>query len=141
MYRELTGFLLQTIFADRTYSKPFFVTYFNTSLFTLPLFSIILRRLWRLWRTHRLVEINSVASLLRHLDEHDSHKIEVEDEQTMLQSSGDEDSSTDNGPPLVPVLPESENHAQSKLGLRATARLSIKFCLLWVRSGLNSNNE
>lgn len=100
---------------------------------------MIIRRLWSLWRTHRLVEINSVASLIRHLDEHDSHdKMEVEEEQTMLQAAGDGDGDgleepNGNGPPVVPVLPKSDGHGQSKLGLRATARLSIKFCLLWVR--------
>ncbi|KAG2416448.1 hypothetical protein HFD88_007663 [Aspergillus terreus] len=129
-----SNFLASTIFADDTYSKPFFVTYINTSLFILPLFTIVLGRVWRLWRTNKLSHVRSFGDLLRHLDA-DSSQAET---QSILHH-GAEGRDSDDGP----VDPESWNAARvtaalddktqpSKLGLKATARLSFEFCLLWV---------
>ncbi|KAJ5832185.1 hypothetical protein N7474_000496 [Penicillium riverlandense] len=122
---------LQTIFADNTYSKPFFVTYVNTSLFILPLFTILFRRLWRLWRSRRLSQITSFQSLLRHLDSHDP---KAEEEQAILHAAAAEDDFHGH------ERRESAQYVRSmlkdpnaKLGLKATAKLSFEFCLLWVR--------
>ncbi|KAE8331651.1 hypothetical protein BDV39DRAFT_168288 [Aspergillus sergii] len=119
-----SNFLASTIFADDTYSKPFFVTYINTSLFMLPLFMIIFGRTWRLWRSGKLSQIHSFQSFLRHIDSHDpdaettgrDNAYEPADPETwntaMLDSGGKEEESV-------------------KLGLRATAKLSLQFCMLW----------
>lgn len=89
------------------------MTYINSSLFIVPLFSIILGRLFKLWRQGRLPQIDSVESLLLHLDSHDSK-------------------------PQAPFADiqqnEDEVDGSAKLGLRATAKLSFQFCLLWVRN-------
>ncbi|KAK9642650.1 hypothetical protein HCH54_008082 [Aspergillus fumigatus] len=113
-----SNFLASTIFADNSYSKPFFVTYINSSLFIIPLFSIILGRLFKLWRQGRLSQIDSIQSLLLHLDSHDSKREALD----MPHPSPFADRQ------------QSENEVDSygKLGLRATARLSFQFCLLWV---------
>ncbi|KAH1542689.1 hypothetical protein KXV74_009590 [Aspergillus fumigatus] len=107
-----------TIFADNSYSKPFFVTYINSSLFIIPLFSIILGRLFKLWRQGRLSQIDSIQSLLLHLDSHDSKREALDVPH----------------PSSFADRQQSENEVDSygKLGLRATARLSFQFCLLWV---------
>ncbi|GIJ86148.1 hypothetical protein Asppvi_005022 [Aspergillus pseudoviridinutans] len=111
-----SNFLASTIFADNSYSKPFFVTYINSSLFIIPLFSIILGRLFKLWRQGRLSQIDSIPSLLLHLDSHNS-KPEAPD--VLHPSSADRQQS------------ENEVDGSVKLGLRATAKLSFQFCLLW----------
>ncbi|RHZ70412.1 hypothetical protein CDV55_108328 [Aspergillus turcosus] len=84
---------------------------FMSSLFIVPLFSIILARLFKLWRQNRLSQIDSVQSMLLHLDSHDSK-------------------------PQAPFADiqqsEDEVDGSAKLGLRETAKLSFQFCLLWV---------
>lgn len=130
----------QTIFADDTYSKPFFVTYVNTSLFVLPLFIILLARLWRLWRLNKLGQITSWRSLLAHLDSHAGSVDEGTevDEAVLRVSNFNGDDRSDDG-----LLDESrlslsgednkvESRPASKLGLKETAKLSLGFCLLWV---------
>lgn len=108
----------KTIFADRTYPKPFFVTYTNTSMFIMPLFFILGRRTWALWRHRKLSQITSFRSLLRHLDSHDPKA----EEESMLHHDSDEEGGRS----------RSSQNAGQKLGLKATAKLSVQFCLLWV---------
>ncbi|PYH44595.1 DMT family transporter [Aspergillus saccharolyticus JOP 1030-1] len=115
-----SNFLASTIFADNTYSKPFFVTYVNTSLFILPLFTIIASRVFRLWRAGKLCRIRSVQSLLQHLDAHDTHG-----QGRRISGWGDEDAGSRGG------SPERRREGSSRLGLRETAMLSFQFCLLW----------
>lgn len=118
---------IQTIFADNTYPKPFFVTYVNTSLFVLPLFTILFSRTWALWRSSKLAHVNSFRSLLRQLDSED---LKAEEQQSILQA-GLIDESQDNEINSVSARSTADD-AHSKLGLRATAKLSLEFCLLWV---------
>lgn len=131
-----SNFLASTIFADNTYSKPFFVTYINTSLFTLPLFSIIIGRIWRLWRSNKFARIDSLSSLLRHIDSHDPKAVEIEEQsisRTTTFSREDEldDSFRDQDASGLVEEQYEHDHGHSKLGLRATAKLSFQFCLLW----------
>lgn len=113
--------VIQTIFADKTYPKPFFVTYTNTSMFMMPLLLIVARRTWGLWRLGKLYQITSVKSFLNHLDSHDPKG----EEESMLPSGPDEE---DGGR----FSRERQDAPSGKLGLKATAKLSIQFCLLWV---------
>ncbi|OJJ98812.1 hypothetical protein ASPACDRAFT_121493 [Aspergillus aculeatus ATCC 16872] len=126
-----SNFLASTIFADNTYSKPFFVTYVNTSIFILPLASIIASRVFRLWRAGKLYRIRSVQSLLQHLDAHDS-SLDGEGRR-ILDHAGVEGRSRSRsagaggswgraGAGEVP---------SARLGLKETAKLSFQFCLLW----------
>ncbi|KAJ5678001.1 uncharacterized protein N7477_003634 [Penicillium maclennaniae] len=119
-----SNFLGSTIFADKTYAKPFFVTYLNTSLFTMPLVTILISRTWSLWRTNRISRVDSLRSLLHHLDSDDPKHSEERDylrngSLEDYESGGDE---RDLGPQA----------GEGKLGLKATAKLSFQFCLLWV---------
>lgn len=122
--------VMQTIFADKTYPKPFFVTYLNTSLFSLPLFVVLISRTWKLWRTNRLPCVTSFRSLLRHLDSSDPKA----EEQRGILHAGSFDAFDDEGRgnDAIENLPELSEEADGKLGLRATAKLSLQFCLLWV---------
>ncbi|GAD98943.1 conserved hypothetical protein [Paecilomyces variotii No. 5] len=130
-----SNFLASTIFADNTYSKPFFLTYVNTSLFILPLIPIIAKRFWKLWRTGRISHVKSIRSLLGELDWHDSKEEEeehgfyhaVDDEERLEGDDMDARRWSLRDPDFMPVPRERSG----KLGLRATARLSFEFCLLW----------
>jgi solute carrier family 35 protein F5 len=111
---------IQTIFADKTYPKPFFVTYTNTSMFMMPLLIIVARRTWALWRLGKLSQITSLKSFLNHLDSHDP----MAEEESMLRTGSDDEGER--------FSRENQDPPSGKLGLKATARLSIQFCLLWV---------
>ncbi|CAI7570435.1 unnamed protein product [Penicillium glandicola] len=114
-----SNFLGSTIFADKTYPKPFFVTYTNTSMFMIPLVLIVARRTWGLWRAQKLSQITSLKSFLNHLDSHDPKA----EEESMLHSGSDEEGG--------PFSRERQDPPSGKLGLKATAKLSVQFCLLW----------
>ncbi|KAJ5945800.1 hypothetical protein N7454_002639 [Penicillium verhagenii] len=123
-----SNFLGSTIFADNTYAKPFFVTYLNTSLFTLPLFTILLSRTFGLWRANKLERVDSFRGWLHHMDSADSaspdevrvlRRVSVDDE---ARGSGDYDGAQ--------YLPKGQGEHE-KLGLKETAKLSFQFCLLW----------
>ncbi|CAG7998810.1 unnamed protein product [Penicillium olsonii] len=114
-----SNFLGSTIFADKTYPKPFFVTYTNTSMFMMPLFIILGRRTWALWRLRKLSQVTSIGSFLRLVDSPDPRA----EEQRMLHDDSDEE----NWRPRR----SSQDAAGQKLGLKATAKLSVQFCLLW----------
>ncbi|KAL4935609.1 hypothetical protein BDV06DRAFT_125195 [Aspergillus oleicola] len=129
-----SNFLASTIFADNTYSKPFFVTYLNTSTFILPLFTIVASRLWGLSRAGKLYQVQSFGNLISLLDSHHSASASVGSERQRIldhenesgaeseeRRAGDDDRVEDT----------SKGHGDGKLGLRATARLSFHFCLLW----------
>lgn len=107
------------------------MTYVNTSLFILPLFTILFGRLWRLWRSKRLSQITSFQSLLKHLDSHDP---KAEEEQAILYAAAVEDDLYDHeGRASAQYVRPMRNDPNAKLGLKATAKLSFEFCLLWVR--------
>ncbi|PLN76478.1 hypothetical protein BDW42DRAFT_178621 [Aspergillus taichungensis] len=122
-----SNFLASTIFADDTYSKPFFVTYIDTSMFILPFSVIIVRRLFGLWRAGKLHRINSFSSFLDLIDSQDTSS---SGETQSIFSHGD----SDRDPEMLdvgmsdPPLKEGES---AKLGVRETARLSLQFCILW----------
>ncbi|KAJ6005901.1 hypothetical protein N7451_003845 [Penicillium sp. IBT 35674x] len=123
-----SNFLGSTIFADKTYPKPFFVTYLNTSLFTVPLFGVLLSRTIGLWRANKLGQVDSFWSWLHHMDSAESvsadetrvlRRVSIDDE---ARGSGDYDGAR--------YLPKGANEDEM-LGLKATAKLSFQFCLLW----------
>lgn len=107
------------------------MTYINTSLFVLPLFTILFSRTFGLWRTNKLSQVTSFRSLLRHLDSEDP---KAEEQQSILPAgSFDDESHGTHGDEAERVYGHSRvEDANAKLGLRATAKLSLEFCLLWV---------
>ncbi|KAL2853735.1 hypothetical protein BJX68DRAFT_233566 [Aspergillus pseudodeflectus] len=120
-----SNFLASTIFADDTYSKPFFVTYLNTSLFILPFFTIVLSRLWGLFRAGKLYQVQSFESLLQQLD---SQYSDAESERILGHGA---DGPESEGPERWSTVRLPKEHENQKLGLKATAKLSFHFCLLW----------
>lgn len=129
---------VQTIFADNTYSKPFFLTYLNTSCLILPLLGILFARVFKLWRLNKLSQITSLKSLLEHLDSGDPLQAEEQDQAILYHraaTADGEDSveddvrATDFGTQREVLV---EQYESEKLGLRETAKLSLQFCILWV---------
>jgi solute carrier family 35 protein F5 len=86
----------------------------------IPLFTILIRRTWGLWRQGKLSQITSLKSLLRHLDSHDPKA----EEESILRGDSDEEGARFRRP--------SQDASNAKLGLKATAKLSVQFCMLWV---------
>jgi len=128
-----SNFLASTIFADNTYSKPFFVTYINTSVFVLPLIPYLARRLYRLWRTGRLRQVTSLQALLRDLDSPGSREGNLPNAVIM------EDDEAIDGEPVGSDFSQRQllysrsatTERPKKLGLTSTAKLSFQFCMLW----------
>lgn len=105
------------------------MTYINTSLFTLPLFSTLISRTWGLWRSKKLSQVHSFRSWLQHLDSDDPKH----EEQSILRSgSFDEDTAREHEIGGLQYSRSKVDDGSAKLGLRATAKLSLEFCLLWV---------
>ncbi|KAI1945145.1 hypothetical protein LOZ53_001225 [Ophidiomyces ophidiicola] len=118
----LSNLFMSTILADKTFPKPFFVTYFNTAFFTLALFRFITRRLFGK-RAANPESLRGDAPL--NPDESrpflglQGNDITERDSLASARLSGD--SLLEDGKPVAP----------EKLDLRTTSRLSLEFCLLW----------
>ncbi|KAN0080484.1 hypothetical protein V8E54_003688 [Elaphomyces granulatus] len=123
-----SNFLASTIFADNTYSKPFFVTYVNTSVFMLSLIPMLARRLYRLWRTGRLRQVTSLRALMRDLDSHRSREDNLPNAEIM---EDDEAIGSDFSRQQLLYSRSTTVEKPQKLGLTSTAKLSFQFCMLW----------
>ncbi|KAL5341546.1 hypothetical protein BJX70DRAFT_358229 [Aspergillus crustosus] len=125
-----SNFLASTIFADNTYSKPFFVTYLNTSTFILPLFTIVASRLWGLFRAGKLYQVQSFENLLQQIDSQYSN---AESERILDPDSVSGAEPDESGPWAASGshYDAAKGLGDKKLGLKATAKLSFHFCLLW----------
>ncbi|KAL8914244.1 MAG: hypothetical protein Q9171_001115 [Xanthocarpia ochracea] len=129
-------FLASTIFADHTYSKPYFVTYVNSSFFAVLLLPVLIQRLLSsngIWR-----------HLIRQRRKHTKYAPLAEDEQNPVVKTDSEDgriadsdhfddepnshSLTDNT-----RVPESMGMeaVEERLSIRETAHLSLEFSILW----------
>jgi solute carrier family 35, member F5 len=110
----------QTIFADKTYAKPFFLTYLNTAVFILTLIPVLTRSAYRNWRK------GTLQSSLQRFKTHtpfsnpSSRLGEAEAEGEAFLKDTD-------SPRIQNTSPESLKH----LDTWSTARLSFYFCMLW----------
>jgi solute carrier family 35, member F5 len=135
----LTRPLLQSIFADDTYAKPFFLTYLNGTSFMLAMVPSMSRRAWIAWRSgvwdQKLAELkriyrrggwravsqdpgveNGRDSLAKDLEEEDT-----DDSEGLLQPDDEGNLASGRAEPLK----------RTHLALVPTATLAFKFCLLW----------
>lgn len=120
-----SNFLASTIFADNSYSKPFFVTYFNTAFFMLPLIPHGARALYKNWKERKpgssgLPSINVIRP---------SSDTTADERNPFLGAQGEESAERGESGPLGG--PSSKEEVAGKLDIRATAKLSFQFCLLW----------
>ncbi|OAX77260.1 hypothetical protein ACJ72_08444 [Emergomyces africanus] len=137
-----SNFLASTIFSDNTYSKPFFVTYLNTTFFIFPLLSILGHRLFQMWRAGKLSKATTFRTLLDQLDSHET----VDESSPFLTADDDVDVGGDSGrrgdQRYQRLRTDDEglgdgddkvDSSSERLGFKATAKLSLEFCLVWVR--------
>ncbi|KAI6913142.1 hypothetical protein KC334_g1650 [Hortaea werneckii] len=140
-----SNFLASTIFADNTYSKPYLVTYVNTSFFIVPLIPILARRachdpegLKQWWRDSRQSLRQRYAPIKQQEEEGDgsaytdspsSRRRRHSSSESQNLLLGDSMASSQGlsvkGAPVVPT----RKHAP--LTLPETAWLSLEFCFIW----------
>ena len=134
----------QTIFADNTYSKPYFVTYVNTSFFSISLVVILVGRLYAsnesITKTWRGKKESSGYTPITSEEEPAVLKPDEYDEVLRGRISGSSrglfGSQAAGSEALGPARPEGTEGA---LDVRETAKLSLEFCMLWVRQGLSDD--
>jgi solute carrier family 35, member F5 len=120
-----SSFLASTIFADNSYSKPYFVTYVNAAFFTIPLAPMLLKRAREQPGQYRecLVAARDGLRRLRGRDTQAERtpflaREEGEDEEDSLNKATDPSASGDS--------------QQDPLSLLETLKISFEFCFLWV---------
>ncbi|KAL9131827.1 MAG: hypothetical protein Q9217_000354 [Psora testacea] len=126
-----SNFLASTIFADDTYSKPYFVTYVNSSFFAIFLVFVAGRRLW--------VSGGSLRGVFKDQTPSTVYKPLTDDEEQPLAKPDGEDIGTSSRSHQSRLLVDdsmagsgsAEDAATDRLNIRETAWLSFEFCLLW----------
>lgn len=131
-----SNFLASTIFADDSYSKPYFVTYVNTAFFIIPLMPMFVHHLWvdrenAVYKQPILAQIRDLlqrrAGKWKLLREHESRSSSI--------------SSKGNSEEAAEVLLGDDMHRSQDLSLLKaadegltvleTAKLALEFCMLW----------
>ncbi|KAA6408654.1 MAG: vacuolar membrane [Lasallia pustulata] len=131
-----SNFLASNIFADNTYSKPYFVTYINTSFFSVSLVVILIRRLYatngsinRVWRGS-----NESSSYTPITSEEEPAYLKPDGHDKFLRGRnsgsgrglfGDQVAGSEASEPAHP------DGTEAALDVRETAKLSLEFCMLW----------
>ncbi|MCJ1281586.1 hypothetical protein MMC26_000906 [Xylographa opegraphella] len=132
----VSNFLASTIFADNSFSKPYFVTYLNTSFFSLFLLSSFIRQLWE--------NQGSIGKVMRGNTHHVRYgSVGGPEHEAFLKPDLGPDTEGVN-PSSSGLLYNDESMSTSKtllrgvhppkaagLSVRDTAKLSLEFCLLW----------
>ncbi|SCU88804.1 LAFA_0E14642g1_1 [Lachancea sp. 'fantastica'] len=132
----LSSFLINLIFEDASYRKPFFLTYINTASFVfylLPTFKAVCHNYWRTgkFQIHRELVIEEEG--LRSSSDEEAHVSLRSHTATELTTSTS---------PLVPKnsdLTSTDAFTGAKLSLPATIQLSAQFCILWFLANLVTN--
>ncbi|RYN42456.1 hypothetical protein AA0112_g1417 [Alternaria arborescens] len=140
-----SNFLASTIFADNSYSKPYFVTYINTTFFIIPLFPMLVHHLWvdrhrpNSASQHRQPILAHIRDLLQRRA--GKWKLLRDHESTSSLSSSNKSRNDE----AAEVLLSSSLHGSQSFGngkngeqdvdegmtLKDTAKLALEFCLLW----------
>ncbi|KAL1797668.1 hypothetical protein ACET3X_004274 [Alternaria dauci] len=140
-----SNFLASTIFADNSYSKPYFVTYTNTTFFILPLFPMFIHHVWvdrhrpNSAPQHRQPILAHVHDLLQRRV--GKWKLFRDHESASSLSSSNKSRNDE----AAEVLLSSSLHGSQSFGdrkngeqdmdqgmtVKDTAKLALEFCFLW----------
>ena len=139
-----SNFLASTIFADDTYSKPFFVTYVNSSFFILPLVPLVIRKVYEdpeeLASLRELVPGATAMGRSSYAgyevvkgneedgDEHEQHE---RAEGELFRSGSPAESMMLDDDPVGSQVLHDDMMGSEKLNLLDTAKLSLEFAFLW----------
>ncbi|KAF2011211.1 hypothetical protein BU24DRAFT_354036 [Aaosphaeria arxii CBS 175.79] len=143
-----SNFLASTIFADDSYSKPYFVTYTNTAFFLLPLIPIFLRHVWDDRSTiasnfsQKTPFLSQIQDLLERpvgryklLRDHETPSTSAASSIASKSRQHGDDQSAATELLLGDELRNSqelEGDAEDEcLTLKDTIRVSLEFCFLW----------
>ncbi|KAL9101154.1 MAG: hypothetical protein Q9163_003556 [Psora crenata] len=125
-----SNFLASTIFADDTYSKPYFLTYVNSSFFSSFLLLVAARRLW--------ASSGSIRGAVKGQDRSIAYQPLTDQEEQHTAKPDGADSETSSRSPRNRLVVDdsmtssgSDGGAADRLNIRETAWLSFEFCLLW----------
>jgi solute carrier family 35 protein F5 len=131
----------QTIFADNTYSKPYFVTYLNTAFFIIPLIPILIRKIrdepeeverFRAQCHEKLRHKYSPVRPLLGESPYQKYARDAQHDEGLAGSRqlllGDDDAESEG---IGRVNARSTASTSSQLSVQETARLSLEFCFLW----------
>ncbi|KAF1921569.1 hypothetical protein BDU57DRAFT_510449 [Ampelomyces quisqualis] len=133
-----SNFLASTIFADDSYSKPYLVTYINTTFFIIPLIPMFLHHFWAdrsnaVYRKPILAQLHDLlsrrAGKISLLRDHESSS-----SSTSFKSHNRSDSEAEEvllGDSMQQSQELGANQGDEGLTLRQTAKLALEFCILW----------
>ncbi|CDO92068.1 unnamed protein product [Kluyveromyces dobzhanskii CBS 2104] len=133
----LSSFLINMIFEDNSYRKPFFITYVNTASFIFYLVPTF-KNVWDKYRATGKLNI------------HDEFILEEEGQalanSTRTGAGSGSSSSTNSDDAAATVVDEhsslvtrDSSDLRFKLPLRSTVKLSAQFCILWFLANLVTN--
>ncbi|CCF57542.1 hypothetical protein KAFR_0C05510 [Kazachstania africana CBS 2517] len=134
----LSSFLINTIFEDNSYRKPFLITYINTAAFIFYLLPTLKKILINYHETgtfsihHQLIiaeEGENYSAISSHLEEQASRNLSPE---SPLIPKNASQTIHDNNHILT-------NISTQRLSLKETIRLSAQFCILWFLANLATN--
>ncbi|KAG8530348.1 uncharacterized protein KY384_004850 [Bacidia gigantensis] len=126
-----SNFLASTIFADDSYSKPYFVTYVNSSFFTCFLVWVFLKRLWS--------GKGLVREAIKGTEQSAAYTPVGDEDEHLIQSKPASNPETNGYTPQDSLLVDdsmtslgsSRSSTSDRLSIRETAWLSLEFCILW----------
>ncbi|CAR24787.1 KLTH0G04312p [Lachancea thermotolerans CBS 6340] len=136
----LSSFLINQIFEDGLYRKPFLLTYINTASFVfylLPTFRAVCANYWATGSFHIRREL-----VLEEEGPHEERELPLDEEQGAASAAAGAAAAATTLSPLIPKdSAEAPNDALTgaKLSLRATIQLSGQFCILWFLANLVTN--
>ncbi|KAI9801537.1 MAG: hypothetical protein M1825_003216 [Sarcosagium campestre] len=146
-----SNFLASYMFADNTYSKPYFVTYLDTGCFALSLIPTCLKRAHDYgYRESWAMLSQAWGSWRSRPQDETSVQMTREEQRSFLKPDDDDDEAVDQGDrspwtrsSLAPMNVEDQmgnselsaaltsSDDDSKMSIKETARLSFEFCLVW----------
>ncbi|QIW94970.1 hypothetical protein AMS68_000488 [Peltaster fructicola] len=129
-----SNFLASTIFADNSYSKPYFVTYLNSATFIIPLIPILAREIYkrpgeaRQWPKEFFLLLRTRSTEPQEEARHNAYYVDtptaVESQELLLDDSQQ-----------LPARPKdyktSIMSTKGRASVPETARLALEFSLLW----------
>ena len=132
----------QSVLADNTYSKPYFMTYYNTALFIVPLVPILAMKAYRhpeelrQWRNDCASWTNRLSAPVKRNNRHGGLS------RRSSRGSRRRESASDSRELLLGSPAQSSQYLSAKsdksvgrnagqLSLSQTTKLSFQFCLLW----------
>ncbi|KAF7192983.1 putative vacuolar membrane protein [Pseudocercospora fuligena] len=141
-----TNFLSSSIFADDTYSKPYFVTYINTSFFIIPLIPILVNKAYknpeglRRWKDELRTSVKTWRKYTP-LKQDEAGGISYHDSPVIAGAQAPSTSLAAHGLLDEPEMEHSQvlsakdllrsTSQEAPLTLPEIAKLSLEFCMLW----------